>query len=70
MLVLRRSKNVASAKAVEAHAAIFTINFAKEIGIKKVVVEGDAKGILEGIETTTHDLSSTGNFIEDTRSAC
>ncbi|XVF56458.1 hypothetical protein PTKIN_Ptkin06aG0122300 [Pterospermum kingtungense] len=59
--------NMGDAASVEATATAIAAKFVKDLGLSKVIIEGDALAIINAINSTTPDLSTIGNIIEEIR---
>lgn len=58
-------RNVSSTQIAETRALWTTINMCLEIGLKKVVFEGDAKQVVEAINNSKENWTLNCQIIED-----
>ncbi|XVF78426.1 hypothetical protein PTKIN_Ptkin14bG0131700 [Pterospermum kingtungense] len=54
----------------EATAAMMAVRFAKDLGLFRVIVEGDALRVINAVNSPSPDLSEIGNIIEEVRWLC
>ena len=55
--------------AAEFLAAIMAVQLCNEMGIRQVQLEGDAKGVVDAVNSTLPDESGMGHLTEDLRVA-
>ena len=61
---IRNTKDPEVAKAM---AALCALKFSKDMGFNKIILEGDAMGIINKLKRDSFDLSKVGNLIEIAR---
>ncbi|XVF42884.1 hypothetical protein PTKIN_Ptkin01aG0401500 [Pterospermum kingtungense] len=52
---------------IEAFTVVKALTFAKDMRLKKIVIEGDVLGIINAIKSPSPNLSSIGNLIDEAR---
>ncbi|XVE86645.1 hypothetical protein DITRI_Ditri18aG0051300 [Diplodiscus trichospermus] len=55
----------AEIQTIEIQAAIKAMEFALQMGFKEVIIEGDVSGIINGLATSSRDLSNIGTLVEE-----
>ena len=61
----QRLNQACQADEIEAMAAVRAIEFAAEIGLDRIVVEGDSKVVTDALKTTELVLAGFGLLVED-----
>ncbi|XVF82801.1 hypothetical protein PTKIN_Ptkin16aG0079000 [Pterospermum kingtungense] len=64
------TNGISTAELAEAKAATIALNFAKDLGLSNIILEGDASNIITAINSSQLDLSPIGNLIEEVRAIC
>lgn len=62
--------HVNNAEEAEAVASIKALEFARDLGMRNVILEGDALGVIAAINGHSPDFSTIGNIIQDARDQC
>ncbi|XVF59274.1 hypothetical protein PTKIN_Ptkin07bG0262500 [Pterospermum kingtungense] len=70
-LVIGASSNsiaeAADAEMAEAHAVVTALELRRDLGFSRIIVEGDAMGIISKLNSNIRDFSPTGNLIEEAK---
>ena len=62
-----KMQGVTNALFVEAFAAVKVLEFAKDTGLTRILLEGEALGIINAINSSLPDLSTIGNYVEEAK---
>ncbi|XWS35181.1 hypothetical protein CRYUN_Cryun21dG0103900 [Craigia yunnanensis] len=62
-----KMQGLTNALSVEAFAAVKALEFAKNTGLTRILLEGDALGIINAINSSLPDLSTIRNYVEEAK---